>query len=201
MNMFVSPGEQSLGPCPGPVLVAVDLGPESAAAILAGAHLADSAGVGLRLLHVVHDPVDAPGFYRRWASPEGPLLPNMELARQRAEVLLADLRAAHGGVAALLVARWTLVAGVPGPRIVELATGLSAGVLVVAGRELPVGFSLHQRPSTLKFLRRHGEVPVVVACVEMAMMTAQLAVREREGPARVGWRRSAGAAAGTLPVR
>ena len=46
-----------------PVLVPVDFSPHSAAALACAAELAETLGSNLVILHVVHDPGDAPGYY------------------------------------------------------------------------------------------------------------------------------------------
>ena len=47
-----------------PVLVAVDFSPTSKAALAWAADAARDQGASLLVLHVVHDPADAPGTYR-----------------------------------------------------------------------------------------------------------------------------------------
>ena len=49
----------------GPVLVAVDFSPDSEAAILWACDYAGSVDASLVVLHVIHDPADAPGYYRK----------------------------------------------------------------------------------------------------------------------------------------
>jgi len=49
----------------GPVLVAVDFSPYSEQALIWAARVAESFEVPLLVLHVVHDPGSAPGYYER----------------------------------------------------------------------------------------------------------------------------------------
>lgn len=147
----------------GPILVAVDLGPHSDAAVVLGAQAAQCLGVGLRLLHVVHDPVDRPGFYRREQAASGPLLPAMELAREMATQVLPRLRAAHHGLAALAAADWLLVSGLPQQRILEVSAQLDAGMLVLGAASGRLGPMARLRPSLAARISQRSAVPVMVA--------------------------------------
>ena len=150
---------------PAPVMVAVDLGPDSAAVVLAGARAADRVGAALILLHVVHDPIDAPGFYHRRQIAGGPLRPIQELAREMAVEFLAEQRRAHRGLKPLAGAQWAIVKGLPRQRIVEASNRLGAGLLVVGSRkDKRSGIGLHQSLSAC--LVTHSRVPVMAVTPE-----------------------------------
>ena len=51
-------------PSPAPVLVAVDLSPDSEAALIWAYGYAKRIVAPLEILHVVHDPADSPGTYK-----------------------------------------------------------------------------------------------------------------------------------------
>ena len=147
---------------PAPVLVAVDFGPHAGAAVVLGAEAAARVGADLWLLHVVHDPVDRPGFYRRRQPMSGPLIPVQELAREMASEFLTGLRADHGDLEPLARAQWKMVAGLPQQRILEVCDFLGAGVLVVGAGSEAGGLLARLRPSLAAHLTDHGKVPVVV---------------------------------------
>lgn len=116
---------------PRPVLAAVDFGQASRAAALLAARVADAAGAPLYLLHVIHDPADEPGFYRRRQPSTGPLLPVEEIAATLCDECLSELRREHPELASLREAQFKLVAGLPRQRIREVGQSLGAGVLIV----------------------------------------------------------------------
>ena len=150
---------------PAPVVVAVDLGPRSAVAVLAGARAADRVGAALILLHVVHDPVDAPGFYHRRQIAGGLLRPIQELARDMAVEFLAEQRREHRELKSLARAQWAIVKGLPRQRIVEASNRLGAGLLVVgAAEDGRSRIGLHQPLSA--WLVAHCREPVMVVAQE-----------------------------------
>jgi nucleotide-binding universal stress UspA family protein len=116
----------------GPILVALDFTPDSEAALLwAGGH---AAGLGARVvvLHVVHDPLDAPGYYRR---DEGdPLRPMEDVAIQMMDQSLAKIARHHPDLSALQEAEKVLVEGVPESRILEIAEARGARMIVMGSR-------------------------------------------------------------------
>ncbi len=115
-----------------PVLVAVDFSPDSEAALLWACDYARLAGAPLAVLHVVHDPADAPGFYHRgefdWSRPMA------DMAAQLFDTFLADMKARHSDVAALADLRRIQVKGLPASRIVEVAEKEEARLIVTGSR-------------------------------------------------------------------
>ena len=116
----------------GPVLVAVDFSDDSRAAVAWAGAEADRLGVGLQVLHVVHDPASSPNFYR--SVDDDWLRPMADLAREMMDTFIAEIRAEHGELKALALAETRLVIGLPAGRIVEVATGISAPLVVVGSR-------------------------------------------------------------------
>jgi len=78
----------------GSVLVPVDLTEGSKAALISGAEIAGMSGVPLIVLHVVHDSLENPGFYRRQSEGDA-AWPNSDLAERMAADLVEECRAEY----------------------------------------------------------------------------------------------------------
>ena len=116
----------------GPVLVAVDFAPDSEAALLWACDYAGCVGAKLVVLHVVHDPADAPGYYRKG---EADLLRPMEdVAKEMLDQFLEKLETKHANGGALKDAERVLVKGIPATRILEVAETKRARLIVMGSR-------------------------------------------------------------------
>jgi len=127
------------------VLVAVDFSAEADAAVDLGATLAEGMGLPLTLLHVVHDPSHAPGFYnlserlgdkarkheKRWEKRARTMV---GAAEEMLSAYLARRREAEPERAILSEAEVALVAGTPANRIVEVAHERDARMIVMGSR-------------------------------------------------------------------
>lgn len=118
----------------GPVVVAVDFTPDSEAALLWACDYAACVGAGVVILHVVHDPGDAPGYYRKG---EADLLRPMEdvaaeMMDQFVERVAKKKKRPDPDV--LERAEKALVTGIPATRILELAETKGARLLVMGSR-------------------------------------------------------------------
>jgi nucleotide-binding universal stress UspA family protein len=114
------------------VLVAVDFSEDSQAAVRWACRFSDPADTRLVLLHVVHDPVETPGFYRTKSSLE--LLPMQDIAETMMAEFLAALIEKDPELECLKSAETQLVAGLPPGRIVEVANQLGAEMIVIGSR-------------------------------------------------------------------
>ena len=74
----------------GAVLVAVDFSADSEAALVWACQYANLVGAHVLILHVVHDPGEAPGYYRR--RDEDALRPMEDVAKEMLEEFLAGVR-------------------------------------------------------------------------------------------------------------
>lgn len=115
----------------GGILVPVDFSPSSLAALLWGARAAESFGLPLEVLHVVHDPASAPGYYR---AENGTLERLEEAASQMMETFMEDVLAKYPDCEALQRARRTLVIGLPVARILEVARASGARQIVMGSQ-------------------------------------------------------------------
>lgn len=116
----------------GPVLAAVDFTDDSRAALIWAGDYADSVGADLLVLHVVHDPGEAPGSYRQ--GDEDYLKPMEDVAARLMAEFLAATAEAHPEIAALQGAETALVKGIPASRILETAEARGARCIVMGSR-------------------------------------------------------------------
>lgn len=116
----------------GPVLVAVDFSKDSEMALIWACRYVNLTGAVLVVLHVVHDPGDAPGYYRR--GEEDALRPMEDVAREMLEEFLERAREDHPEVAAVAKMDTRLVRGIPATRILEAVESVGAGLIVMGSR-------------------------------------------------------------------
>ena len=116
------------------ILVAVDFSPDSEAAVVWACRYAALVGADLLVLHVIHDPDEAPGYYRR--SESDALQPMEDVAREMLEEFLENVREKHSEVAAMGALKTQLVRGIPASRILESAEAADAALIVMGSRGL-----------------------------------------------------------------
>ncbi len=122
-------GDPALG---GRVLVAVDFTPDSQAALIWACEYAALAGAEVTVLHVVHDPADAPGSYR--AKDTDLLRPMQDVAAGMMDEFLETVRARRPDLAALQDPEAILIKGIPATRILEQAQAQKARIIVMGSR-------------------------------------------------------------------
>ena len=113
----------------GPSLAAVDFSDDSQTALNWAIDYADRIAAALTIVHVVHDPAGAPGYYRR--DKEDLLLPLEEIARDRFDEFLAGVSQKRPNSTALKEASLVLVRGLPSNRILSVAEKNGANHIVV----------------------------------------------------------------------
>jgi nucleotide-binding universal stress UspA family protein len=116
----------------GPILVAVDFAPDSEAALVWACAFAGCVDAGVAVLHVVHDPADAPGYYRK--SGEDLLRPMEDVVVEMLDQFLEDLATKHPDLEVLKGAEKILVTGIPATRILEIARTKGARLIVMGSR-------------------------------------------------------------------
>ena len=116
----------------GPILVAVDFAPDSEAALVWACAFAACVDAGLAVLHVVHDPADAPGYYRK--SGEDLLRPMEDVAGEMMDRFLEDVATKHPDLDVLKGAEKIVVTGIPSTRILEIARTKGARMIVMGSR-------------------------------------------------------------------
>lgn len=141
------------------VLVAIDFSEDSKAAIRWACQFSDPTTTQLVLLHVVHDPVGTPGFYR--SKKHDQVIPMKDIAEAMMAEFAAELIANNPDLDLLKQARTQLVAGLPPGRIVEVAKGLSAELIVIGSRGM-TGLPHLMLGSVAERVVELSEIPVVV---------------------------------------
>lgn len=117
---------------PGTILCAVDFSPDSEAALRWACDQAERDNARLVLLHVVHDPASAPGFYRKPG--KGALQPMEEVAKEMFAEFLTKFRTHYPQAGNPDRIESKLVTGLPSGRIVEVAEDIAASLIVVGSR-------------------------------------------------------------------
>jgi nucleotide-binding universal stress UspA family protein len=143
-----------------PVLVPVDFSNSSEVALLFAAQTARCIGAPLLILHVVHEPVDQPGFYRKNGD-AGSLRPMEDVARDMLKRFVDEMRRHEWARAALEDAEVLLVTGLPIRRIEEVAQQRDAAMIVM-GTQGRGGLARLARRSVTEELAKHSPIPVTV---------------------------------------
>jgi len=146
-----------------PVLVAVDLSSASEDAVVWACKHANHIDAPLFILHVVHEPADAPGFYK---SGNGDLLePNTDIAERALAEFRDRVEYNHPELANLRDAEAVCVSGLPGQRILDAANAQDAQLLVLGGHHRnKLQRLIHG--STAGQVIQHAVIPVTVVNAE-----------------------------------
>jgi nucleotide-binding universal stress UspA family protein len=116
-----------------PILVPVDFSPCSEEALLYAADLAAALQFPLIVLHVVHDPGQAPGYYAMKGRKKQ--LRRMEdVAAEMMEEFMLGMKRKHPDHPTLATAETSLVVGLPVTRILETAAKVKAGMIVMGSQ-------------------------------------------------------------------
>jgi len=118
-----------------PILVPLDFSAYSEAALEYAAELAKCLEVPMVVLHVVHDPGDAPGYYRL-KDRKRQLRRLDDIAHEMLDEFMAKMVERHSKCTPLKKAKRLLVTGLPVTRILEVAERLEPKMVVMgsAGR-------------------------------------------------------------------
>jgi nucleotide-binding universal stress UspA family protein len=143
-----------------PILVAVDFSKYSEAALLYASWLAHCTKAPVKVLHVVHDPTEMPGYYSK-AFKKKRLGRLEDIAREMLEKFVEDARERHPSVKAMKDIDTLLVLGLPVTRILEVAHKLKAST-VVMGSKGRTGIAHLMLGSVSEQVVRLSPVPVTV---------------------------------------
>ncbi len=113
------------------LLVAVDFTPFSEEALCFAGKLAEKFESQLLVLHVIHDPAEAPGFYAQKGKKKELLSTMEEVAEEMMEEFINKIRLDHPDQESIQKATPLLVTGTPVTRIVEMAEKKKAGMIIV----------------------------------------------------------------------
>ncbi|MDJ0943263.1 MAG: universal stress protein [Kiloniellales bacterium] len=115
----------------GPILVAVDFSKDSEAALVWACKYAGQVGAAVLVLHVVHDPIETPGSYRR--SEADALRPMEDVAAEMLKQFIEKTGETHPELRLDAVST-QLVRGIPETRILEVAEQEGAGMIVMGSK-------------------------------------------------------------------
>jgi len=143
-----------------PILVPVDFSPASEEALCLGAKMAACLGAPLAIVHVVHDPGDAPGYYHVKGYKKQ--LRRMEdVAAEMLEEFIARIAAEHSELSSIERAERFVVVGLPVTRILQLV-GKIGPAMVVMGSTGRTGLSRMMLGSKAEQVVRMCPVPVTI---------------------------------------
>jgi nucleotide-binding universal stress UspA family protein len=113
------------------LLVPVDFSSFSEEALVFASGLAKKLTARLLVLHVIHDPAEAPGFYARQWKKKKYLQTMEEAAEEMMQEFLKKMRQAYPDQTPIKKATPLLVVGTPVKRIVEVAEKKQAGMIII----------------------------------------------------------------------
>ena len=143
-----------------PILVPVDFSSHSETALLCAAELAEKLGNELVILHVVHDPGEAPGYYS--VKGRHKQLRRMEdVAAEMLDDFIKTMQKNHTGLPALEQATALLVVGLPVNRIIESAKKINARMIIM-GSQGRTGLAHAMLGSKAEQVVRLAPVPVMI---------------------------------------
>ncbi len=141
-----------------PILVAIDFSDDSEAALLWANNYAKCTDSALIILHIIHDPADAPGFYFN----NGELLkPLSDAAKLMADDFMKTMFEKHPSLTNIHTAEVTLLKGLPPGRIIEFAEKKEAQ-LIVLGSCGRTGLSHILLGSVAERVAQLAKIPVVI---------------------------------------
>ena len=113
------------------LLVPVDFSSFSEETLVFASELAKCLSAQLLVLHVIHDPAEAPGFYAQKGKKKKFLKSMEEAAEEMMEEFLLKMRQAYPDQVPIKKAKPLLVVGTPVTRIVEVAEKNQAGMIII----------------------------------------------------------------------
>ena len=142
-----------------PILVAIDFSDYSEKALVWAARFAESSDLPLVILHVVHDPGSAPGYYDRARKRKKHLIRIEEAAAEMMEEFLSAARKKHKVLSRKLNRR--LEVGLPITRILEVAKDIDAQ-LIVMGSQGRTGLKHMMLGSKAEKVAQLSPIPVTI---------------------------------------
>jgi nucleotide-binding universal stress UspA family protein len=116
-----------------PILVPVDFSAASEAALLKAFVLAECLKIRVVVLHVVHDPVDMPGYYSGMVKKKK-FDRMQDAARAMLEAFIQAFRKKYGTKQRIKRTERVLVIGLPVTRILQVAEKIDASMVVMGSK-------------------------------------------------------------------
>lgn len=143
-----------------PILVPIDFSPNSEAALLQAAELAEALQAPVSVLHVVHDLSQAPG-YNALKGRKKQLRRMEDIAADMAQEYMQEMQKKYPKLSALQSAENLLVVGIPVTRILEAAEKVGARMIVM-GSQGRTGLSHIMLGSKAEQVVRLAKIPVMI---------------------------------------
>ncbi len=115
-----------------PVLVAIDFSDDAEAALIWACKYAETTKAPIQALHVVHDPGESPGYYKR--GEQDILRPLADVAMDMMAEFLERVAKENPSLKAVGAVEPLLVTGIPESRILEVAKANDARIIVMGSR-------------------------------------------------------------------
>ena len=144
-----------------PILVAVDFSDYSAKALIWAAGMSECLEAPLLVLHVVHDPESAPGYYKHSKKWRKHLVRMEEAAAEMMDEFVDRLRRDHPETPELQSPDTKLVVGLPVTRILEVAEKTHAQMIVM-GSQGRTGISHLLLGSKAEKVAQLAPIPVTI---------------------------------------
>lgn len=116
-----------------PILVPIDFSPHSETALIYASELAEALQCPLVVLHVVHDPGEAPGYYAV-SGRDKQLRAIQDVAADMMRQFMHEMEEKYPEYSALRKARSELIIGLPVTRILEMADKTDACMIVMGSQ-------------------------------------------------------------------
>ena len=143
------------------LLVAVDFSNFSKDALLFAGELADELGAKLIVLHVIHDPAEAPGFYSKKKKKKKFLQSMEDAANDMMDDFIESVKKENPDSESLANAESLLVIGTPVKRIIEVAEKKQARMIIL-GSHGRTGFTHFLVGSKVNKVVQLSPIPVTV---------------------------------------
>ncbi|MBT2970295.1 MAG: hypothetical protein B6D72_14005 [gamma proteobacterium symbiont of Ctena orbiculata] len=143
-----------------PILVPVDFSVASEAALLKAFELAECLKVRVVVLHVVHDPVDMPGYYTNMVKKKR-FARMQDAARVMLDAFIKKFRKKYSTRKRLKRAERMLVIGLPVTRILQVAEKIDASMVIMGSRGM-TGFKHLMLGSVAERVVQLSPQPVLV---------------------------------------
>jgi len=115
-----------------PVLVAIDFSADAEAALIWACQYAETTKAPIQALHVVHDPGDSPGYYKR--ATQDVLRPLSDVAADMMAEFLERVATENPALKTVGAVEPILVTGIPESRILEIAKANNVRLIVMGSR-------------------------------------------------------------------
>ena len=142
------------------ILVPVDFSPDAEAALVKACELADCMKASIKVLHVVHDPGDMPGYYSTIAKKKY-LVRIEDTAQEMMDEFVKNVAKKNPDIKCLKKAEKVMVVGIPVTRILQVADKENTDMIVM-GSKGRTGLTHYMLGSKAEQVVRLANAPVLI---------------------------------------